>query len=394
MEISNDDVNRFNGIASTQLSKAINELRESKNFSYEGLKELHAKTFHNDGKRSEGVSQLLDSYAVVRQENPNQLWSKWRQLPEQNTEVFTTYSPMGKEDIQNVRQAINNALPENMSGLPFEEKINRLSHLYSEMDYLHSFNDGNSRINRAFVKEIAAASNVELDWNKASPSEIYVARDKSLAERTLERRSDFLMRVTLPQSGRFGDEEVQRTLDTLNQSFPKTNLNKIFQKISVESTHNQQKDLTLITHEATGKLVSYGVAPYPNSPSGAKSYFAEIQTESGENKKLWGKGISTALAESNARKDDTIHLAKTGNDGKQNTWKAEVIQTAVQQKTKPTLSSVTSDKQKATQQASQQHLAARTQQTPTMQPESKQQSQTNNPTKPTPKKSKDKGIER
>lgn len=177
--------------------------------------------------------------------------------------------------------------------------------------------------------------------------------------------------------------------------------NEYLQRISnnlERITHLQKSEIAKQNiNQTTGKLVSYGVAPYPHSPTGAKSYFAEIQTANGENHKLWGKGISSALAESNARQGDMIHLAKTGNDGKQNTWKAEVLKTVAQQniETARTSGDPTALKT-AQQQASIQHTAARIQQAASIQqPEAKSQTQqTNNTVKTTPKKIRDKGLER
>lgn len=82
--------------------------------------------------------------------------------------------------------------------------------------------------------------------------------------------------------------------------------------------------------QATGKLISHGTAPYPKSLVGARTFFAEIQNSDGKHK-FWGKGVQEALIQSNVRHGDIIHLTQTGNNGKQNTWKAEVVKSIAQQ---------------------------------------------------------------
>lgn len=141
--------------------------------------------------------------------------------------------------------------------------------------------------------------------------------------------------------------------DLVVQNLPQ-NADKIFQSENIrhfevysrtEKLFDNQKDIGKLPSQAisrelerlqpiqetTGKLLSHGTAPYPNSPTGAKTFFAEIQNSNGENHKVWGKGVQEALIQSNARHGDIVHLAQTGNNGKQNTWKAEIVKSVAQQ---------------------------------------------------------------
>lgn len=129
---------------------------------------------------------------------------------------------------------------------------------------------------------------------------------------------------------------------------------------SITNETPKQAERAKPVHEATGKLIAYGVAPYPNSEKGSKTYYADIQTADGNTQRLWGKGIQEALKSSNSREGDNIHLAKTGNDGKQNTWKAEVVQTVAQQKIETARASGDPTALKAAQQSfAKEHLATR-----------------------------------
>ena len=150
-------------------------------------------------------------------------------------------------------------------------------------------------------------------------------------------------------------EQDKKLLETRKERLEK-NTNSITNDNETPKQAEREKPI----HEATGKLVAHGVAPYPNSEKGSKTYYADIQTADGTTQRLWGKGIQAALQNSNSREGDNIHLAKTGNDGKQNTWKAEVIQTAAQQKIETARASGNPETLKAAQQSfAKEHLAAR-----------------------------------
>lgn len=122
-------------------------------------------------------------------------------------------------------------------------------------------------------------------------------------------------------------EQDKKLLET-RQSHLERSTNSITNDTS--NTHKSEREKPI--HEATGKLVGYGIAVYPNSSNGSKTYYADIQDDKGNTQRLWGKGIQEALIHSNARQGDNLHLERTGNNGKQNTWKADILQTVSQQK--------------------------------------------------------------
>lgn len=122
-------------------------------------------------------------------------------------------------------------------------------------------------------------------------------------------------------------EQDKKLLET-RQSHLERSTNSITNDTS--SPHKSEREKPI--HEATGKLVGYGIAVYPNSSNGSKTYYADIQDDKGNTQRLWGKGIQEALINSNARQGDNLHLERTGNNGKHNTWKADILQTVSQQK--------------------------------------------------------------
>lgn len=186
MWLSEKEQDIFNSITSEKLDQAVFELRRNSNFSFSGLKELHDTAFKSTDSLPENVRATMDSYFPMRPERED--WKKRRDgitpFP-----YDTFYSPLEKSDFANAERAIDAAKPEKMLGLTLEEKVKRLVDVYAELDYLHAFWDGNSRVNRVFVRELASQSGVNLDFEKIDRKEMYVARDKSLAELNLQRRA-------------------------------------------------------------------------------------------------------------------------------------------------------------------------------------------------------------
>ena len=140
-------------------------------------------------------------------------------------------------------------------------------------------------------------------------------------------------------------EQDKKLLET-RQSHLEKSTNSITNDITTTQKSEREKPI----HEATGKLVGYGVAVYPNSSNGSKTYYADIQDDKGNTQRLWGKGIQEALINSNARQGDNLHLVRTGNNGKQNTWKADILKTVSQQKIDLARSSGDPNKLKTAQQ--------------------------------------------
>lgn len=328
-------------------------LSNVKGFGFERQQAIHKHLFEDiyewAGKqRTVPYSKTMDNGFTSIFEAPDKIQSRWTEL-EKNTKAFT--------------EAKN---------LTHEQKVQQLTNIFVEANHLHPFPEGNGRSLQVFMQQLARTQNIELDYSKNNPKEWNHASAVSGIW------------------GAISEVNNQKFLHKYASNLEP--ITKIFNEMA--SPIQEQSQQMKIHNEATGKLVSYGVAPYPNSSTGAKSYFAEIQTVNGENQKLWGKGISSALIESNARQGDMIHLAKTGNDGKQNTWKAEVLKTVAQQNIETARASGDSTVLKAAQQqASQQHITARAQQVATIQPDTKQKTQSDT-TKNIPQKTKSKGIER
>lgn len=236
--MSPDEQLIFNRITSENLDLAVANLKQTQDFSFQGLKKLHDATFFPDPALPEKVRQLMESYYPIRP-----AVGSWQKVRTGLTPYgYTTYySPLGQSDYRNAEQAITAARPKNMNTVGFFAKIERLAAVYAELDYLHAFWDGNSRVNRAFVREMAAASGVEIDFNKIKAKDMYIARDKSLAQLNLERRPEQLGQSA---KGFTPYKELQETQRELNQLYPNVTLLAAFHqaaKNTIQQAHTRQQ---------------------------------------------------------------------------------------------------------------------------------------------------------
>ncbi|MFT4240878.1 MAG: Fic family protein [Acidovorax sp.] len=78
--------------------------------------------------------------------------------------------------------------PNSLRGLNAEQFSARMAGLYGDLDYLHPFQEGNSRTLRAFTTQLAREAGRELHWNTASADaasrdRLYIARDREVMQR-------------------------------------------------------------------------------------------------------------------------------------------------------------------------------------------------------------------
>lgn len=225
----NDSQIIFDRLSIKRLRDASSQLRQTKDFSFSGLKFLHDQTFLPTPNLSRDIYKLMKSYYEMRPDDNS--WQKNRQVPRLQYPYVTMYSPLESGDFVNAEAAIKSALPENMINLDIGQRIKRLTSVYAEIDYLHAFWDGNSRVNRAFVQEMAHASSIVFDFNSITHEIMYVARDKSLLELNLLRRPEELKTIRHPynKNAYIG---LQEDLNDLNKYYPSVTLISVFSNIA------------------------------------------------------------------------------------------------------------------------------------------------------------------
>ncbi|WP_158554862.1 Fic family protein [Methylovirgula sp. 4M-Z18] len=114
-------------------------------------------------------------------------WLKYRQL-ESNDKIFCiAYSDMGRDARRHLETFLEAANPDTLKTLKTADFTKAMGDLYSRLDYIHPFRDGNSRTLREFTRQLAEAAGYTVDWerfneNKFGRDVLYIARDKSVNE--------------------------------------------------------------------------------------------------------------------------------------------------------------------------------------------------------------------
>ncbi|WP_424196645.1 Fic family protein (plasmid) [Ampullimonas aquatilis] len=109
-------------------------------------------------------------------------WMKNRVLTTVEGSFFVAYSRMDDAAVRSLNAILMGIDTDALRKLTTTEFTNRISKLYTELDYIHPFSDGNSRTLRTFTEQIANESGFSLNWRELTKStlgrdRLYVARD-------------------------------------------------------------------------------------------------------------------------------------------------------------------------------------------------------------------------
>lgn len=159
------------------------------NFDAAHLREIHRRIFQDIPRLS--LSDVKPG--EYRAETPAGFDRiKYRKLETRKEILPVAYSSMSSRWIDRIEKVLEEKSPRELSKLNTVEFANAMGNLYAELDYIHPFDDGNSRALREFTRELAKESGYELDWehfntNGFGRDVLYVARDKSVNEIALLR---------------------------------------------------------------------------------------------------------------------------------------------------------------------------------------------------------------
>lgn len=142
-------------------------------------------------------------------------WIKDRRLEGLNIVTHVAYSPMDDEARKRLDTVLDKIDIPALSKLKTAPFVRALGKLYSELDYIHPFPDGNSRTLREFTRELGEACGYSIDWTRYAKTKdgrnvLYVARDLSVNEIALPQlRSDKTERlVTFTQDRLAGNRDL------------------------------------------------------------------------------------------------------------------------------------------------------------------------------------------
>jgi cell filamentation protein len=138
---------------------------------------------------------LLAHHAWIFQDLPRHRPGQWRpdalahikaRELESGGRYYVPYAPYAflQQDLPRALDGLDPAAWAPLSGAEF---ANRLATLYARLDYLHPFQEGNSRTLRTFTRAMAQAAGFRLDWgttnvDAAHRDALYRARDRAVLE--------------------------------------------------------------------------------------------------------------------------------------------------------------------------------------------------------------------
>jgi cell filamentation protein len=123
---------------------------------------------------------------------PDKLHFKNRSLETSRAHSYIGYSWMGASDRGELDEILETADPKRLSRLKPKAFSATIAEFYSRLDYIHPFQDGNSRTLRTFTRQLAKESGHELDWTRfnqtpRSRDGLCIARDRAVNEIAMKR---------------------------------------------------------------------------------------------------------------------------------------------------------------------------------------------------------------
>lgn len=117
-------------------------------------------------------------------------WLKRRTFETVDVPSSVAYSRMDDRARTRLDDLLQHADPAELARLDTAAFTQTIGTLYSELDYIHPFSDGNSRTLREFTRQLAEASGYQLDWAPFGQSPVgrdllYIARDLCVNELAL-----------------------------------------------------------------------------------------------------------------------------------------------------------------------------------------------------------------
>lgn len=230
------------------------------NFDSEHLKNLHAYIFQDSPEHKPGV---------VRKDEKD-MWFKEREM-ESYTDSSGNLIKEPAHVVPYLHKGLNKELDKTLDKVNLKKiaKLSQndvsqeLSNIYSKLDYIHPFHEGNSRTLRTFTHLMAKELGYELDWNTTnvthqSRNELYNSRDLEVLNHYYKGGLDDKFVKTAPLS-QFEYTTAFRCLNWKKRTEPNsTKLSHIIRdslsKINSESALEFSKQLKTSTPEPTTQI--------------------------------------------------------------------------------------------------------------------------------------------
>lgn len=158
-------------------------------------------------------------------------WMKNRVLSTVTGSFFVAYSDMHEAAQQRLATLLSESKPIHLNKLATDEFVTHMAQLYTAVDYIHPFHDGNSRTLRTFTKQLAQKCGYDLDWSRfngdeASRDALYIARDTGVNRLAMPhlQREQTMMKIARSLTHLQGRDDLRTLLNGAIQrrilSFP------------------------------------------------------------------------------------------------------------------------------------------------------------------------------
>ncbi len=194
-------------------------------------------------------------------------WYKARSLEGRDATSFVTYSAMDKQARDEIDRTLKDADPVALGKLKTRDFTKAMGELYTKLDYLHPFPDGNSRTLRVFTSQLAEAAGYELDWTRFAGSEggrnvLYVARDISVNQLALPHiKNDDTRRQVVFTLDQF---DGNRDLPNLLRDAVRPLRAIAFERATEEAALKKHPELGT-AYETLRKAVDYSTTKFPTN---------------------------------------------------------------------------------------------------------------------------------
>lgn len=181
--ITNKEKNLAEGtFVSLRLSELKSKIYDG-DFNLKRLQEINQYLFQDLPKLGKEYAEFYKP-GIFRQEvAKGVIWTKSRKMPGIKYTSNIVYSNMDKQIINETEKYLKDNIDINkMKRMQTKTFVKKMTEIYSKLDYLHPFRDGNSRTIREFTRELASRAGFEMNWEKSNlnqerRNELYIARD-------------------------------------------------------------------------------------------------------------------------------------------------------------------------------------------------------------------------
>ena len=182
------------------------------NIDIEVLQNIHANIFENMSE----VGFLDYNEGFFREPTDlNDDHVKQRRVTLNKTEIdyYVCYSRMRNSDIEELAKTLQQINLSKLAKLSKQELAKEISTLYGKLNYIHPFQEGNSRTIRTFIGLLAKKLNFQINWDLIDRNDFYIARDILVSKQAVNT---------------IADQDLKMQIESFNQGVVKLGLESQF----------------------------------------------------------------------------------------------------------------------------------------------------------------------